>query len=262
MKFLAALGSFAITRIRAAFYATAVVWAVLLAAARPRYWPRTTRDVLARQILFTGIEAIGFIAILAVPLSVSIVVQVNVWITKLGQSRLLGPVLVTVVIRELGPLLTNFIVIGRSGTAMAGEMGQMKVSGQIKLLDAQGLDPFTYLVLPRVLGMAVSVFCLTILFCVVTLISGYAIGVLLGAPLGPAGLYFEGIAGSITPADVGGVIAKTLVPALLTGAICCGEGLGVGNTISEVPMATTRGLQRSVIALFFVSAIVSLATYV
>jgi phospholipid/cholesterol/gamma-HCH transport system permease protein len=261
MKFLAAIGAAAIAQVRKVCYIAAIVAAVVLAAVRPRYWPRTTRDVLARQVLFTGIEAISFISILAVPLSVSIVVQVNLWITKLGQSRLLGPVLVTVVIRELGPLLTNFVVIGRSGTAMAGEMGQMKVSGQIRILDAQGLDPFTYLVLPRVLGMVISVFCLTVLFCGVTLVSGYFLGVLLGAPLGPAGLYFEGIVGSISLSDVGGVLAKTIVPALMTGAICCAEGLSVGNTISEVPMATTRALQRSVIALFVLSALVSLATY-
>jgi phospholipid/cholesterol/gamma-HCH transport system permease protein len=261
MDFIEWIGRVTLARCSGVFSLAAVAWTVAVRALNPRQWPRTVRDVLSRQVLFTGIEAMRFISILAVALSVSIVAQVNLWATKLGQSQLLGPVLVTVVIRELGPLLTNFMVIARSGTAVAAELGQMQVAGEVRALDAQGLDPFTYLVVPRVVGMVISVSGLTVLFCAVTLVAGYLFGLMMGAPLGPAVLYFQGIVGDLDGRDVINISVKTVLPALLSGCICCIEGLGVSESITQVPQASTRALQKSVICLFILSAAVSAASY-
>ena len=167
-----------------------------------------------------------------------------------------------VIVRELGPLLVNFVVIGRSGTAIATELGNMKVSGEVRILDAQGLDPFTYLVLPRVLGVAVSVFCLTIIFIVVSFISGYLSGGLLGVNPGRPLFFFRSVFKAVSPSDVFNLLAKTIIPGILTGIICCMEGLSVSTSITEVPQATTRAVVRSVTALFIVSALVSVFTYI
>ena len=77
--------------------------------------------------------------------------QYNAWIGKVVQSRLLGPVVVVVVVRELGPLLVNFVVIARSGSADATELGLMHVAGEISVLER--LDPLLFLVVPRVSGL-------------------------------------------------------------------------------------------------------------
>ncbi len=261
MSFIARLGENALTSWGRLTYVSGVAWSVVSLSTRPRYWPRTVRNVLSRQILFTGIEATSFISLLAVAVGVSIVVQAQLWLGKFGQAELLGPILVMVVVREVGPLLVNFVVIGRSGTAIATELGNMKVSGELRVLDAQGLDPFTYLVIPRVLGIAISVFCLTIIFITVTLITGFVVGLLFGANIGGPGQYVDSIMQAFQPADVMNVLIKTLVPGLLTGAICCTEGLSIKGAVTEVPQATTRSVVRSVTALFIVSALVSLLTY-
>jgi len=242
-------------------YLAAVAWSVVAVSFKIGTWRRTVRDVLARQILFTFVEAIRFVSLLALLIGVSVVVQTQVWLTRVGQSGLLGPVLVAVIIRELGPLLVNFIVIGRSGAAVATELGNMNVAGEVRVLDAQGLDPFIYLVWPRVVGMAVSVFCLSIVFIVVSFVSGYLSGILMGANPGQPGLFIESVFKALQPADVTNLVAKTLVPGLLTGVICCTEGLRVSMAITGVPQATTRAVVRSVTALFIVSAIVSVLTY-
>jgi len=234
---------------------------VLWLALHPRYWRRTVRDVLARQVLFTGVEAVRFVSLVAFLVGISIVVQAQLWLTKFGQSAYLGPLLVTVIIREVGPLLTNFVVIGRSGAAIASELGNMRVSNEINVLDAQGLDPMTYLVLPRVLGVGISVFCLTIVFICVSLISGYLSGLLMGVTSVSPGMFAASVFKALQPSDVFNVIAKTFIPGMLTGAICCQEGLRVEGSITEVPQATTRGLVRSVLALFITSALVSILTY-
>ncbi|MFH0952709.1 MAG: ABC transporter permease [Verrucomicrobiota bacterium] len=261
MNWLARTGDAVLKRGRAVRYLASVTWGVLCAAARRSSWPRTVRNVLARQILFTGIEAHRFITLVAFMVGISIVVQTQVWLSEFGQKELLGPILVMVIVREVGPLLVNFIVIGRSGTAMATELGNMKVSGEVHVLDAQGLDPFVYLVMPRVLGAAISVFCLTVLFIVVSFISGYLSGILLGANTGEPGLFAESVFKAVRPADVLNLLVKTLVPGLVTGAICCTEGLSIGGATTEVPQATTRALVRSAAALFVISAVVSVLTY-
>ena len=164
------------------------------------------------------------------------------------------------VVRELGPLMANFVVIGRSGNAIAAELATMKVNGEVRLLDAMGLDPFIYLVLPRVMGFAVSVFCLTSIFFFMSLASGYVLSIFLGARI-PVADFIGDLSGSLRPVDAVIVLVKTMIPALLAGAICCIEGLSVGNAITDIPRATTRSLQRSSFMLFLVSAAASFLSY-
>ncbi len=262
MKGITAMGAWTVGKVRSVTYLTAVCAAVLSVAIRPRYWRSTVRNVLSRQILFTGVEATRFIAMIALLVGVSIVVQVQLLLTRLGQSEMLGPILVAVIVRELGPLLTNFVVIGRSGAAITTELGNMKVNGEVRLLDAQGLDPFTYLVLPRVLGVMLSIFALTIIFIVVAFLSGFLSGLFLGAYTGTPWVFIDSIMGALTPADVFSLFAKTLIPGMLTGAICCVEGLNVEGAVTEVPQATTRALVRSVAALFLVSALITIIIFI
>jgi len=262
MNWLAKIGTSAIGRTRSYSDMAAVVWSVLCASFRRDTWRRTVRNVLARQILFTGYEASRFIALIAFMVGISVVVQMQFWLTKFGQTAFLGPVLVMVVARELGPLLVNFIVLGRSGTAIATELGNMKISGEVAVLDAQGMDPFIYLVIPRVLGVAISVFCLTVIFIVVAIVSGYLSGVVFGVNPGQFRLFVDSVFKAVTPADVVNLLVKTFVPGAVTGAICCMEGLSVSHSITEVPQVTTRAVVRSVSALFIISAIVSILTYI
>ncbi|OQA27960.1 MAG: putative phospholipid ABC transporter permease protein MlaE [Verrucomicrobia bacterium ADurb.Bin345] len=260
-NWLGRLGAATLGKLRVHGDTAAVVWETFRVALRRETWPRTVRNVFVRQVLFTGYEASRFISLLAVMVGISVVVQMQVWLARVGQTGLLGPVLVMVIVRELGPLLVNFIVLGRSGTAVATELGNMKIAGEVNVLDSQGLDPFIYLVVPRVLGMAISVFCLTIIFVIVSFLSGYLIGLLLGANPGPFVLFVESVFRAVRPADVASVLVKTFVPGALTGAICCMEGLSVSTSMTEVPQVTTRAVVRSVGALFVVSAVMSILTY-
>lgn len=261
MQVLGSLGRWTRMKVASLTYLLAVAWTVLVAAVQPRHWPRPVRNVLARQILFTGYEATRFVSFIALLVGLAVVLQAQVFLRKFGQSSLLGPILVMVLIREIGPLLTNFVVIGRSGTAMATEMASMKVNGEVKVLDAQGLDPFLYLVMPRVLGIAISIFCLTVIFVAVSFLSGFGSGLLLGAQTGGPGVFVNSVFSSVTKADVLNLLIKSFVPGLLTGVICCTEGLAVKGAVTEVPQAASRAVVRSTIALFVSSALVSLVTY-
>jgi phospholipid/cholesterol/gamma-HCH transport system permease protein len=258
MNVLTVIGRGVVRRASVTSRIAGVCWAALVRASRRSTWTEPTRNVLARQILFTGIEASRFVSLIALLVGLSIVVQVQLFVTRFGQSALLGPVLVAVVVRELGPLLTHFVIIGRSGAAMVTELGNMKVHGEVEVLEAQGIDPFDYLVVPRVVGMLVSIFCLTVLFISVALLGGFFSGTLLGSTAGAPGTFLNSVMAALAPGDILVLAAKILLPALATAAICCHEGLRVGRDVTEVPQAATRALVRSVGALFVLSALISL----
>src|SRR5437763_1548829 len=150
-------------------HAASVIGTVLYLSVQPRHWARTVRNLLARQILAVGVEPLLFVCAVAVFVGISVVVQLAFWTGEAGQSRMLGPLLVAVVARELGPLLTNIVVIVRSSSAMATELGVLKINGEAHVLEAETNDPFLHLVVPRVLGVAGSTFCLTSLFILVSL---------------------------------------------------------------------------------------------
>lgn len=217
--------------------------------------------VLARQIVFTGYDAIGFVAVVAMLAGISVVVQAQVWMGRLGQSELLGPLLVTVIVREVGPLLVSFIVIGRSATAMAAEMAGMKVRREIDVLDAQGLDPLAFLVMPRAISMALCVFGLAVLFTLFSLSSGYLCGAFLQTgPTDPA-IFARSVIRGVQPGDFINVLAKTLLPGLVTGVIASTEGLSVEGVATDVPQAVTRTVARSILAILIISVIISILTY-
>jgi phospholipid/cholesterol/gamma-HCH transport system permease protein len=257
----AAVGVYASEGLRRLQYLAAVALGVLLLAFRPRTWRRPVRAALARQIVLTGVQATPFTTAVALLVGVSIVVQAQLWVRKVGQSQLLGPILVAVIVRELGPLVVNMIVIGRSGNAIAAELGYMKFNGEVRVLDAQGLDPLVYLVVPRVVAMTLCVLCLTVLFIAASLFSGYLFGILFGAKTGGARGFLDSVAGSLQPMDVVNVVTKSLIPGALSGVICCVEGLAVGNTMTDVPQAIARSVRQSVVVLFLTSAAISVLTY-
>ncbi len=88
-------------------HAAGVIGTVLCLSVQPRYWAPTVWNLFARQVLAVGVEPLGFVCGVAAFVGMSVVVQLAFWTGKTGQSQLLGPLLVAVVARELGPLLAD-----------------------------------------------------------------------------------------------------------------------------------------------------------
>ena len=260
LKPLAKIGAFTWEQARGVGYVAAVLGTLLFLGAQPRRWRRTVRAAFARQVLLAGVESVRFTCVVAVLVGISVVVQLQVWSGRVGQSQMLGPLLVAVVARELGPLLANFVLIVRAGSAMTTELGVMKAGGEVRVLQALGVEPLLFVVMPRVVAMAVAAFSLTVLFVLVAFVSGYLFGQLLGESKLPS-VFLVGVFKAVQPLDAVGICAKSILPALVTGVICATEGLSVGASVAEVPAITKRALARSLGALFFASALISLLMY-
>src|SRR6201999_4172256 len=126
-----------------------------------------------------------------------------------GAENYAGTVMVTVVVRELGPILAALLVLARVGTANVVELGTARATGEVEALEALGIDPVHYLVVPRVVGMAVGAFALTVYLIIGALISGYVWAFLQDVPLRPD-QYFRQLTGSLTWIDFVLLALKTV----------------------------------------------------
>ena len=261
MKIFTSLGAKTIDFFHRLTYLSAIAFMIVRLALNRRSWTGIVRSVFARQILFTGVEAIKFLSLVAFMGGIAIVVQANMWLSNAGQTDLLGPILVTVIIREVAPLFTNLIVIARSGTAISAELANMRVNGEIELLEVQGIDPLLYLVMPRVLGMCLSVFCLTVFFILFSLMSGFFFGLIIPEFNLDLDHFIRQILNALKPGDVFNLLSKTLLVSFFTALICCIQGLSIQGFITEVPQACTKAMERSIAMLFVISTLISVLTY-
>ncbi len=127
---------------------------------------RNAREVtfpqIVRELSRSGVRMLPMFLFMSLALGLVVIGQAVSWLSRVNATGFLGSIMVLVVVRELGPLLTALLVLSRSGTANVIELGTSRALGEIEALEALGIDPIHYLVLPRVVGMALSVFSLTV----------------------------------------------------------------------------------------------------
>lgn len=159
------------------------------------------------------------------------------------------------VTRELGPLVTGIIIIGRSGAAYAAEIGTMKVSSELDALRTMGLSPPRYLVLPRVLALVLVAPALTLLGDVVGVAGGAVVGALtLG--VSPAA-YLAELREALLVRDVTGGLIKSVAFGLTIGLIACQQGLATRGGATGVGRRTTSTVVTSLFAVVVLDAVFS-----
>jgi phospholipid/cholesterol/gamma-HCH transport system permease protein len=211
-----------------------------------------TLRVLVNQVRFTALQAIGLVTFLAAILSFLVISQAIRQLGRVGATDYIGTVVVVAVIRELGPLLTALIVVSRSGTAIAAEMATNRVMGEVTALEAMGIDPYIYLVLPRMLGAVVSVAALMILFDGIALASGFLAAAASGMHFSR---YSAIVLATLSAKDVWLTLAKGLVFGAAVALFPSYHGLAVRAGPTEIPQAVTRGVVATIVAVFVSSAI-------
>ncbi|MFQ5735269.1 MAG: MlaE family ABC transporter permease [Thermodesulfobacteriota bacterium] len=217
---------------------------------------RATFSVFLKQIYFTAYEAIPIVSWIALILGLIVVTQALSILPRLGGEGLIGEMLVWVVVRELGPVIASVIVIARSGTAIAAELGTMKISREIAALEVMGIDPMHYLVMPRVIGTAVSVFALTVYFEVISIGGGYLL-----AGFGKKvafSVYMSSILGAMGFVEVGVSILKSILFGLITGTVCSYHGLMVQRSITQIPQEVTKAVIGSLGLVFVTDAAITI----
>jgi len=216
---------------------------------------RPVFDVYLRQVYFTGLEAFRIILVISLIIGTVVITQI-ISIAGAGSESLTGKVIVWIVVRELAPLLTAIIVIARSGTAIAAELSQMKIGGEIDYLESLGIPAASYLIMPRIFGLTTAILILTVYFEIAALLGGFLV-----ASLGwhvPWEQYSQGVFSVLTISELAASLVKSSLFGLFVAAICCRQGLSVGRSVTQIPQAATRAVMQSLFFLFVIDGIVSL----
>lgn len=215
--------------------------------------------VIARQVLFTGVDALPVIGGIALMIGIIIITQAGTQLPKIGAGGMVGNIIVVVVIRELGPLLTAFIVVGRSGTAITTELGNMRVARDVVALELMGIRVARFIVMPRMVGMVVSMICLTLYFDVVSVLGGFFVArIVLTVPFD---VFAQGITQSLSLLDVLVTFSKGAMFGTAVAAICSHHGLSVESSYTEVPQQTTRAMINSLTICLALDVLISVMAY-
>jgi len=257
---LARLGRWAIERARGTGYAMGflaqVVREILLFPRRRQVAFR----VLVLQILFTGIEALGIVGLIALAIGAVIIVEGTTLLPRFGQSGLLHQILIVVITRELGPVLTAFVIIARSGTAIATELGNMVVSHEIEAYVSVGINPISYLAVPRVLGVTIAMVALTVYFNIFGLVGSYLVSQLVTPT--PVAEYFRNLLATIQARDVLSTLVKGLVFGFIVSVVATFQGFKVKVAVTEIPRAAIKAVGQGFVLVFLADALITLITYV
>ena len=196
--------------------------------------------ILIMQILFTFVEALAIASLLAVGIGAAVTIISMDFLTALSQEWLLYPLLITIITLELGPLLTAFIIIARSATAISTEIAGMVISHEVEAYISVGVDPIEYLAVPRFLGVTISLFLLNIFFSIFGLAGSFLITQFF-TPL-PAAVYFENLLESLTFSALIISIVKSIAFGMIISMVAITRGLEVERASTEIPVAGLRSV--------------------
>ena len=212
------------------------------------------RPLIRREISRSGLRLLPMFIFLSAALGLLVIGQVVSWLSRVGAVNYLGVIMVVVVVRELGPLITALLVLARIGTANVVELGTARATGEVEALEVLGIDPVHYLIVPRVVGMAIGTFALTVYLIIGALISGYAWAFLQDVPLRPD-QYFNQLAASLSWIDFVLLALKTFMFGAIIAMVTCYHGLAQPLRLEEVSRATVRAVAQSVIAFIVLDAL-------
>ena len=148
---------------------------VLLAAFRPGMWRGPAWIEFKRALHEVAVRSLATTVVTGILVGFALVSQAVYWLAVTGQTGLVGPIIVVLLVREFVPILVGLIVFGRSGTATLIELGEAQTGGWLRMFEIQGLDPLVLLVVPRAFGFALGAFCLGTILLASTLLSGYLV---------------------------------------------------------------------------------------
>lgn len=224
---------------------------VLWQIAKPPYRFYT----IVRQIYFIGARSLSLIIISGLTIGMVLGLQFYNILERFGSVNLLGAGVALGVIRELGPVMTALMVVGRAGSSICAELGIMRITEQVDALECMAISPVKFLVAPKLIAGIISVPLLTMIFDFVALFGGYFVGVVM---FGVAeGSYMNGMIDAVQWKDVQLGLVKSVIFGGLVTLICCAKGFYMhlskaGSQGAEgVSYVTTDAVVLSSIAVLF-----------
>jgi phospholipid/cholesterol/gamma-HCH transport system permease protein len=199
----------------------------------------------ASQAMEVGVRALPILSLITFFIGLILALQSAYELSKLGAMNIVAKAVALSMSRELGPLITAIVVIGRSGSAFAAEIGTMKVSEEIDALEVMAISPINFLVAPKFLAMIVMLPCLTIWANTMGILGGALFGVTQADFT--LGSYVQASIESLFLRDIFSGLIKSVMFGITITAVGCFEGLATGGGAEQVGRSTTRAVVISIL---------------
>ena len=211
------------------------------------------------QAMDVGVRALPILSLITFFIGLILALQSAYELRKFGALNFVASAVAISMSRELGPLITAIVVIGRSGSAFAAEIGTMKVTEEIDALETMAINPIHFLVTPKFLAMIVMLPCLTIW--------ANSMGILGGSVFGIAqadftfGRYIQASLDALFLRDIATGLIKSVMFGVTITAVGCHEGLATGAGPEQVGRSTTRAVVMSIFLVVVVDLVFTMLFY-
>lgn len=208
------------------------------------------------QAMDVGVRALPILSLITFFIGLILALQSAYELKKFGAMNLVATAVAISMTRELGPLITAIVVIGRSGSAFAAEIGTMKVTEEIDALETMAISPIHFLVTPKFLAMIIMLPCLTIWANMMGILGGSLFGV---AQADFTLLrYIQASIESLFVRDIATGLIKSVMFGITITAVGCFEGLSTGAGAEQVGHSTTRAVVMSIFLVVVVDLVFTL----
>lgn len=196
--------------------------------------------IIFKQMEFVGVSSLPVVLITGTFTGMVLAIQTYYGFRMFGGESLVGATVALSMTRELGPAITALMVTGRAGSAMAAEIGTMRVTEQIDALYTMSVDPIQYLVMPRVMAGIIMLPVLTIISDFIGILGGYFVGVhLLNIN---SGIFIARTIEFVDLHDIFNGLIKSAVFGLILALIGCYKGFYTSGGAAGVGRATTQAV--------------------
>ena len=210
--------------------------------------------MMRREIGRAGVRLLPMYLFVAIAFGFLVIGQAVAVAARFGAFDYIGTVMVTVIVREMGPLLSAVLALARVGAANVIELGTARALGSVEALEAAGIDPIHYLVVPKVIGMTLGVFSLTVYLILTALASGYLFVFLQNVPLTP-GKYFIQLATSLGWQDFVLLALKSCMFGFSIAIVTCYHGLAQPLRLEDVSHVTVRASTECILVFILIDAL-------
>ena len=203
-----------------------------------------------------GVETLPVVALLGFAIGAVLALITTGQLQKLGATPLVARIVSIAVLREMGALMVGIAIAGRLGSAIAAEIASMVANREVDVLGVAGVDPFDYLVAPRVLALAIAGPLLVVYANALGLLGGLFVGV---TAVGlPAQDYIERTRAVLTYKDMLAGLIKGLAFGVVTGLVAGYYGLKSGRTAGAVGLAVRKAVVAAVVGVVLADVAITL----
>lgn len=217
--------------------------------------PAPRMSAVFHQMVRIGVQAVPMVALTSLSIGVTLAMQGAHELARMGATSFVPDLLSISLLRELAPLLTGVVVIGRSGSAITAELGTMKVSEEIEALEVMSINPIRFLVVPRFIALVVMMPCLVVFSNYIGFVGGWFI---CNFALDMNTMsYVLRLVDSASGMDLFSGMIKSFVFGWLISVISCQSGLSVTGGAEGVGQSTTNSVVLCILVMLVVDAVLT-----